>query len=414
MEAQTTGMNDVLHQGSFSRAALMSDVATNRRGLFLCSATGFLFAFKACLTFLWFQSDPKLGAAMEVGATLTWLAITVCYTVLNPPRSVHRFVAVKPLPWIFAYLSLAIISLLWTSAKSPAVAAAYCAGTTADVALIALILRYEPTEEGIRGVMSGFIVGAALVALVAWVSPAMEDMRLGHEEFMHPNLIGFDFAIAALFAAYLAHRKKVWMWAVAGFVITMLRTLSKGTIVGFLFAGLYYLVGGLKISRKARIYIGVSCTAVLAGFWGLLEAYLDVYTRGNNLETLTGRTYIWIQALDMAFEKPWLGYGFDSFRWVVPPLGDFQPGHAHNEIIQQFFAYGIVGLFIVVGVYWTFYRQARLSRNADLKPIAMAMLILVLLRGLVDTDRFELCFPLWLITMLSVALADTTTPQPST
>jgi exopolysaccharide production protein ExoQ len=414
MEAQSPGISSALHQGSFPSDALMSDIAMDRSSLFLCSVAGFLFAFKACITFLWFQSDPKLGAAVEVGATLAWLVITVCYTVLNPPRVVHRFVAVRPALWIFAYLGLAAVSLLWTSAKSPNVAAVYCAGTAAEVALIALVLRYEPTEEDIRRVMSGFIVGAALVALVAWVSPTMEDMRLGHEEFMHPNLIGFDFAIAALFAAYLAHRKKVWTWAVAGFVITMLRTLSKGTIVGFLFAGLYYLMRGLRISRKARICIGVFCSAVLVGFWGLLEAYLDLYTQGNNLETLTGRTYIWIKALDMAFEKPWLGYGFDSFRWVVPPLGDFQPGHAHNEIIQQFFAYGMVGLFIVVGVYWTFYRQARLSRNADLKAVAMAMLILALIRGLVDTDRFELCFPLWLITMLSVALADTTAPQPST
>jgi exopolysaccharide production protein ExoQ len=414
MEAQIPGMSDTFHQGTFSEDTLTSSVAMGRHGLFLCNAAGFLFAFKACVTFLWFQSDPKLGAAVEVGATLAWLAIAICYTALNPPQPVHRFVGVRPVRWIFAYLGLAAISLLWTSAKSLNVAAAYCAGTAADVALIALALRYEPTKQGIRKVMRGFIVGATLVALVAWYAPAMEDMRLGHEEFMHPNLIGFDFAIAALFAAYLAHRNKVWLWAVAGFVITMLRTLSKGTIVGFLFAGLYYLLRGLKISRKARISVGVACTAVLIGFWSLLEAYLDLYTQGKNLETLTGRTYIWIQALDLAFEKPWLGYGFDSFRWVVPPLGDFQPGHAHNEIIQQFFAYGIVGLLIVTGIYWTFYRQARLSGNADLKAMAMAMLILVLVRGLVDTDRFELCFPLWLMTMLSVALAGTASPQQST
>jgi O-antigen ligase len=414
MEAHIPAMSGPFHQGTFPEDALMSSIARGRRGRLLCNVAVFLFAFKVCVTFLWFQSDPKLGAAVEVGTSLAWLAIAICYTALNPPRPAHRFVGVRPVRWIFAYLGLAAISLLWTSAKSLNVAAAYCPGTAADVAVIALVLRYEPTEQSIRNVMRGFIVGAALVALVAWHAPAMEDMRLGHEEFLHPNLIGFDFAIAALFAAYLAHRNKVWLWAVAGFVITMLRTLSKGTIVGFLFAGLYYLLRGLKISRKARISIGVACTAVLIAFWGLMEAYLDLYTQGKNLETLTGRTYIWIQALDLAFEKPWLGYGFDSFRWVVPPLGDFQPGHAHNEIIQQFFAYGIVGLVIVAGVYWSFYRQALVSRNADLKAMAMAMLILVLIRGLVDTDRFELCFPLWLMTMLSVALASTASPQPST
>jgi len=41
-----------------------------------------------------------------------------------------------------------------------------------------------------------------------------------------------------------------------------------------------------------------------------------------------------------------------------------------------------------------------------LKSLAMAVLILVLVRGVVDTDQFELCFPLWLMTMFSVALSN--------
>ena len=125
MEAQIPGMSDTFHQGTFSEDTLTSSVAMGRHGLFLCNAAGFLFAFKACVTFLWFQSDPKLGAAVEVGATLAWLAIAICYTALNPPQPVHRFVGVRPVRWIFAYLGLAAISLLWTSAKSLNVAAAY-------------------------------------------------------------------------------------------------------------------------------------------------------------------------------------------------------------------------------------------------------------------------------------------------
>ena len=146
-------------------------------------------------------------------------------------------------------------------------------------------------------------------------------------------------------------------------------------------------------------------------FWGLLEAYLDAYTEGSNLETLTGRTYIWTQSLDIAMERPWLGHGFDSFRWVFPPFETFQPWHAHNELIQQLFAYGLVGIVIVGGVYWAFYRQVQISRNTGLKSLAMAVLVLVLVRGLVDTDRFELCFPLWLMTMLSIGLASGALPQ---
>jgi O-antigen ligase len=266
-------------------------------------------------------------------------------------------------------------------------------------------------QENTIRIMHGFIAGAAVVAVIAWAAPAMDDMRLGHEDFLHPNLIGFEFALAALFSAYLAQKHRAWSWVCAAFVVTTIRTLSKGTIVGFLVASLYYFLHGLKISRKTRIYIGVAGAAVLLGFWGLLEAYLDLYTQGTNLETLTGRTYIWTTALDLTTDKPWLGHGFDSFRWVFPPFENFQPWHAHNEWIQQLFAYGVIGLIVVIAVYISFYQRVRASRNAPLKSLATAILILVLIRGLVDTDRFELCFPLWLMTMLSIALAGNSAPS---
>jgi O-antigen ligase len=375
-----------------------------------CKVTGFLLAFKVCLTFLFFQSNPQGGAGATVALTLCWLMLVIGHTIVDPPLQAGLG-SMRAFRWVTAYLGLAAISLLWTTTNSVSVAAGYWAAMAADVVAIWLLLRYEPVQQNAVGIMQGFIFGATLVAIIAWSAPAMEDMRLGHEDFLHPNLIGFEFAIAALFSAYLAQDKRVWTWVAAAFVVTMIRTLSKGTIVGFLFAGLYYLVRGLKISRKGRVYIGLVSTAVLMCFWGLLEAYLDLYTAGSNLETLTGRTYIWTQSLDISMEKPWFGHGFDSFRWVFPPIEDFQPWHAHNELIQQLFAYGLVGLVIVVGVYLAFYREVRVSRDMGLKSLAMAMLILVLVRGLVDTDRFELCFPLWLMTMLSIALTRTSVSQ---
>ncbi len=350
-----------------SQAHLATRIERSPCSLLLCNIGGFLLAFKGSLTFLFFRSSPQSGAAATVTLTLGWLLVVAGYTMLDPPRPTSSEVNATTLRWIMLYLGLAALSLTWTTTNSLMVAAGYWAATAADVVAIWLLLRYDPVQQNTVRIMHGFILGAALVAIIAWSVPAMEDMRLGNEDFLHPNLIGFQFAIAALFSAYLAQQKRVWTWAVAGFVITMIRTLSKGTIVGFLFAGLYYLVRGLKISRRARIYIGLASTAVLMSFWGLLEAYLDLYTAGSNLETLTGRTYIWTESLDIAMEKPWFGHGFDSFRWVFPPFGTFQPWHAHNELVQQLFAYGLVGVLVVAGVYWAFYRQVRHSKNTRLE-----------------------------------------------
>jgi exopolysaccharide production protein ExoQ len=374
-------------------------------GLVWCNVGGFLLASKVALTFLFFRSRPQTGAGVTAALTLFWLLFVAGYTIVDPPHVSLKAVDTKVLRWVVLYLGLAAASLTWTTTNAVGVAAAYWAATAADVIAVCLLLRYRPTTQNTTRLMRGFILGASLVAATAWIAPAMPDMRLGNEDFLHPNLIGFEFAIAALFSAYLAQRDRTWSWSAAGFAATMVRTLSKGTIVGFLFAGFYYLLRGLKVSPKARIYIGIASATVLACFWGLLEAYLDLYSEGSNLETLTGRTYIWSRSLEIAMEKPWFGHGFDSFRWVFPPFENFQPWHAHNEFVQQLFAYGVVGVLVVIGVYWAFYRQIRISQDAGLKSLATAILILVLVRGLVDTDRFELCFPLWLITMLSIAMA---------
>jgi len=344
--------------------------------------------------------------------TLGWLLIIVGYSIVNPPPKCDNPTFPEPIRWIGIYVSLAAASLMWTGAGSVAVAGCYWSATAADVAIVYVLLRYDPVEQNAARVMRGFICGAAAVALVAWLIPPMEDMRLGHEEFLHPNLIGFEFAIAALFAGYLAQENKNWIWLAGGFVVTLIRTLSKGAIVGFAFAGLYFLLRGLKLSQRARAYVGLVSTVVLLGFWGLLEAYLDLYTQGSNLETLTGRTYIWTQSLEIAMERPWFGHGFDSFRWLFPPFDEFQPWQAHNELIQQFFAYGVIGVLLVGGLYWTFYTQILHSSKSALQSLAMATLILVLARGLVDTDRFELCFPLWLMTLLAITLARNGAPQP--
>jgi len=373
-------------------------------GAFLCDIAGFWFAFKSCLTFLFFRADPQLGTAFRLAAGFVWLVIVVGYAVLSPASRHERRQYNASLRWIVIYLALAGFSILWTSSSSPAIAAGYWAGLVAEVFAVYLLLRQPPVEDNARRMMRGFIVGALALAIVAWIAPATDDLRLGNEEFLHPNLIGFYFAIGALAAAHLAPKQKLWSAPAIALGVTTIRTLSKGAIVAFLVAGLYCLMRGSKISRKARVWIGILSTLVLVSFWGLAEAYFNLYATGNNVETLTGRTYIWSQTIELFLEKPWLGYGFDSFRWTFPAFADFLPNHAHNEFFQQLFTYGLVGILVVISVYWSFYRHVRASERSGLRSLAMAILILVLVRGIVDTDQFGLCFPLWLMTMFAMAL----------
>jgi len=177
--------------------------------------------------------------------------------------------------------------------------------------------------------------------------------RLGDEELLGPNQIGYVCAFPFFFAQYLMRRKQAKMTAPALVVaITVLRTLTKTTIAAFLAGDGYLLLRDKSITRRTKILLVIGAIATVALFWGLLTSYHGVYTNaGNQSETLSGRLGIWAYFLAEAVQRPWIGHGFDSAWKVIPPFGrdQFEPAHAHNELLQQFYAYGLVG---VTPVHW--------------------------------------------------------------
>jgi exopolysaccharide production protein ExoQ len=365
---------------------------------------GAYFAFRISMSFLWFKDDAVMGSAVTGATELLLLVVTIVYSVENrSAQSMYEEIP-KAVKWIGAYLGLALISLLWTKTQSYVAALVYLTELYADVLIVWLLIRRR--DKWPNSAMSGFVCGMFLVALIAWISPTTADGRLGNDEFMHPNLLGWNLALATLLSQYLASEQRAWRWAAIGLAITQIRTLSKTALIAFTMAETFYLLNSSSMRRRTRIYIGTCATIIIVMCWGWLEAYAEAYaTEGNSLETLTGRTILWSSTLSMALEAPWLGHGFHSFRALIPPLGAFEPWHAHNELLQQFFIYGLVGVLIAFGVYWKIFRQAYRSMPSELRTLALSILFMSLIRGLTDTDRFDLTFPLWLITLLAFSLA---------
>ena len=143
-------------------------------------------------------------------------------------------------------------------------------------------------------------------------------------------------------------------------------------------------------------------------FGSLFAAYFDVYTNaGNQSETLTGRTGIWALALESALTKPWLGNGFDAMWKVIPPLGidRFEPRHAENELLQQFYAYGVTGIVLLAGIYSALFRNFRRISERPQRILLISLMLFILVRGLAEAEPFDLLLPLWSIALLSVLAA---------
>jgi hypothetical protein len=372
---------------------------------------GFFFSFRL---FIMLLSVRLLGTDEQVGVEISlalnfFLLILVAFQTIGAAG--HENASMLRLPsvrWVFIFLCFSCISLLWSATASMPAAIVYWCAMAADVGMVVLLLRTGPIKEAATCLMKGYVAGACVIAIIAWLLPAQSDLRLGDEELLGPNQIGYLCAFALFFVQYLM-REKPGKWGLATLVlaITLLRSLSKTSIIAFLIAEVFLLIKDRSMSRRTKVMLILAGMAIVVAFSSLLTSYFDIYTTaGNSPETLTGRIGIWTVILSEAIQQPWIGHGFHAVWNVIPPFGDFEARHAHNEVIQQFYAYGVVGVCMLGGLYGSFYRQVRRLSVPSMRIFWFALLLFVLVRGLTDTEPFDLSLPLWAIVMISILIED--------
>lgn len=375
----------------------------------LAFAAGFFFAFRIVIVLFCVRiagTEPRTGS--EIILLLNFLLLVlVCFHSIGyagpTSRSIMELSTVR---WVLIFLAFSFCSLAWSGTVSPLVSFAYWCGMAADVATVLILLRAGPMIAVSHSLLKGFIYGACCIALIAWIMPAEYDLRLGEQDFFNANQIGNLCAFGIFFAQYLMRRKEGrWVWAMLLLAITLIRSLSKATIAAFLLSQGFLLIKDRAMSRKTKIIIASGLVVVILVFWGLFEAYYDIYTTtGNQAETLTGRTAIWLYVSSAALEHPWIGHGFDSMWKVIPPFGPdrFEARHAENELLQQFYAYGLAGVCMLVGLYGSFFRQVKKMTESSLRTVFLCLLFFVIVRGVVEAEPFDLLFPLWAVVVVAL------------
>jgi O-antigen ligase len=379
----------------------------------LAFAVGFYFSFRSILVLLAVRvlgMDPRIGSAITLATDLL-LLLVACFCCLGHVD--RRFRSVLQLPsvrWVLLFLAFSSCSLSWSETVSLPTSAAYFSGMATDVAIVFLLLRAGSVAAVSHSLIKGFLWSACCLAVVAWIMPSQSDLRLGDEDFFNTNQIGNLCAVAIFLAQYLMRRKEGrWGPAILLLSLTLLRSLSKTTIVAFLLSESFLIIQDRSISRKTKVLLTVGAILTIFAFWGLFEAYYDIYTTaGNQAETLTGRTAIWAYVLNAAVEQPWIGHGFDSMWKVIPPFGSdqFEARHAENELLQQFYAYGVIGIAMLIALYGSLYQQIRRLPQSSLKVVFRCLLLFVVVRGLAEAEPFDLLLPLWLIVVISSLVED--------
>lgn len=377
----------------------------------LAACTGCLFSCRTIfvlITARWLNIGTEAGILAGFALSLMLLIATSLAAFGNRAHSCKGLVETRTFQWVTLYLAFAGCSLLWSASASPAASAVYWCGLVLDVGMVVLLCRADGGECAATSLMQGFITGTCVLSAVAWMMPAEEDLRLGDMEFFNTNQIGNLCALAVLMCAYLGSRgDRRWRAAALFLGITLLRSLSKSTLVAFLVCQAYRLIRDTGMSTRRKWLMTIGAVVITFIFWGLLDAYYGVYTdAGNQAETLTGRTAIWAWGFDAALSRPWFGNGFDAMWKVAPPFGGelFEARHAENELLQQFFAYGVWGIAMLVGVYGSLYRRIRVLPRGSERSILASFLVYVVVRGFAEAEPFDLLLPLWLITALTLLI----------
>ncbi len=371
---------------------------------------GAFFSFRVFIMLLSVRvlgTDPQTGTGISLVCNFALLGLVIFQSVGSGGRTLRSLLQIPSIRWVFCFLCFSGISLLWSVADSPFAATAYWCALTADVVIVALLVCSSNPTPVIHALMRGYVCGACVLAVIAWLLPIQSDLRLGDEELLGSNQIGYLCGFAFFFAQYLL-REKIGKFGIATIILglTLLRSLSKTTLVAFLLAQGFLLLRDTSMSRKTKLSL-IALTAFIAvAFSGLLTSYFDIYSNaGNSPETLTGRLGIWAVFLEEAIQKPWFGHGFYSVWQVIPPFGLFEARHAHNEPLQQFYLYGIAGLILLAGLYGSFFFQIRRITHIPQRAFFYALLLFVLVRGLADTEVYDISLPLWAILMFSILIA---------
>lgn len=374
---------------------------------------GYYFAFRVITVLVSVRicgADPRTGTAINIALDFFLLLAAAFCSIGHIRYPFREMTKLSTVRWALFFLGFSGCSLLWSSTASLPDSVAYWLAMAADVVIVVMLLRAGPLTGVSDSLMKGFVWGACTVAIIAWLMPAQSDLRLGDDELLGPNQIGYVCAFAFFFAQYLIREKRAKVGMPAALLaVTLLRSLSKTTILAFLVAEGFLLIRDKSMSRRNKYLIAMGVAVVVAIFWGLLTSYYDLYTSaGNQPETLTGRLGIWAYFFAEAIQQPWIGHGFDSAWKVIPPFGSdqFEAAHAHNELIQQFYAYGAVGVCLFTGIYWSLYRHIHRIMRGPRKTFFLAFLMFILVRGIADTERLDLSLPLWSIVMISLLIEE--------
>ena len=368
---------------------------------------------------------PVAGASsVEEGSPLdAWfyfVLIAAGFYVLNQ-RQVRLSEIIRNNGWLIAFLLYCFISIAWSD--FPFIALKRWIKILGHPIMALIVLTEPDPEEALTRLMKRCAYIVVPVSIL-WIK-YYPQLGRGFSPWggattngvaVDKNMLGADCLILGYFFFwYLLQTwqgdRNTWrrneLWLIAAFLIGIWWLFSQAhsaTSFTCLIAGALVIVF-VGIRSVNKNFIG---TYLLAALVLLAVAELAFGISGHMSESLgrgsklSGRTELWTALLGM-HTNPILGTGFESF-WLgerprqLEGLWFFIPNEAHNGYLETYLTLGIVGVFLLIGLFVaTFWKiRAELFRNFEMGRYRLGLLAALIIYNWTEA-AFKTLNPLWFI-----------------
>lgn len=329
----------------------------------LRSAFWFVLAFY-CVVSL--KSSPMLFRLLRDikwwGVLITWL----CGTAAFSPTPLKTFVS--------AFSLLCVITFIWIASQE------------LGNRKIAILIRNTLLVFLAISIIT-YMIAPTFSRLVTWdghsntLSLRMEGIA------SHPNSIGTMAVLSLLITAvYDKWRISIIYISKLAIPVSALFLSGSRTSAGallILWAGQYLFRRSLYVSLITTVVLGVAVAFVSFIGFDYIEQAISRTTGGADIETGTGRIFIWQMVWSLVQYRPILGYGYNTTVYYLPqninlldPRAQFAVPQAHNMLLQLLFCGGLVaiGIFLLASAS-TVWRLLKTGADMGLAYFFFAIII---------------------------------------
>jgi hypothetical protein len=282
-----------------------------------------------------------------------------------------------------AFVAWAGLSLMWTP-DLPESQRVY--GIVIQNFLMMTVLAFYPIKEiefkwlGFMIIASGFLAAAYALhngdTLGGRLTIGTGELKVDPNAFATSFVLPIALTLALALSTRETRTKILCFGAAAFMMLPILMTASRGGVVAIILLFVYF---ALRSPHRIQILtIAGICLALSAFFPHVWDRFVnDEGARGSG----SGRTYIWAVGIH-AIKANWLfGTGFGSFLetydrnffavYQAQNQGMHRP--SHDIIIGTWVETGLVGLMLVLGAWYTSFRQMKvILKTSPLYPVRIA------------------------------------------